>query len=525
MLKTRGFTAAQHMKTACDDFAQAIKSWRLWSRFARHDLMLRYRRSWVGPLWIVLTASVFVLALTVVYGTLFKVDIGDYLPFVAVGIALWSFIAAVASEGTTTFIEAETYMRQMRVNVFVFVFRVVWRNVLVFGHQIVVALVVVLICGKIKIAMIPLAILGLGLLLAQSIWFTTLLGIFGARFRDLQPIILNALQIFFFITPVMWRPDWLGERRWISDWNPLQKSYCHSARAAARASAVSAGFRGYHFHNHRWLRHSHVDLRAVAEPAGLLAVEMAYVELKNVCVDFPLLRSEQRSFKRLLSTPIKSSRFGNDTRDRVVLHAIRNMNLQLQDGDRLAVIGANGAGKSTLLRVITGVYPPTFGSVTVQGKVGALLTTGLGMRDDVSGYENIEFCLLLQSVPAERIRALTDEIAEFTELGEYLDLHVGAYSAGMRLRLAFAISTAINPEILVVDEIFAAGDALFLKKAEKRMAALIAHSSILVFASHSIELLQRFCTEAIWIEGGGAREIGPIKEVYASYAAATGTQI
>jgi ABC-type polysaccharide/polyol phosphate transport system ATPase subunit len=151
--------------------------------------------------------------------------------------------------------------------------------------------------------------------------------------------------------------------------------------------------------------------------------------------------------------------------------------------------------------------------------VGALLTTGLGMRDDVSGYENIEFCLLLQGIPAGEIPERREEIAAFTELGEYLDLHVGAYSSGMRVRLAFAISTALDPEILVIDEVFGAGDAAFMKKAEKRMESLIDRSSILVFASHAPGLAERFCDRGIWLDGGEIRQSGTIQEVSQAYLA------
>jgi ABC-type polysaccharide/polyol phosphate transport system ATPase subunit len=246
---------------------------------------------------------------------------------------------------------------------------------------------------------------------------------------------------------------------------------------------------------------------------------MAHIELKNVHVDFPLLRSEHRSFKRLLSSPLQNSRFGSDSRQRPVLHALSRISLTLEHGSRVVVIGANGAGKSTLLRVLAGIFPPVSGTVTIDGRVGALLTTGLGMRDDVSGYENIEFCLLLQGIPAEEIPDRRDEIAAFTELGEYLDLHVGAYSSGMRVRLAFAISTALDPEILVIDEVFGAGDAAFMKKAEKRMESLIDRSSILVFASHAPGLAERFCDRGIWLDGGEIRQSGPIKEVSEAYLA------
>jgi ABC-2 type transport system ATP-binding protein len=205
-----------------------------------------------------------------------------------------------------------------------------------------------------------------------------------------------------------------------------------------------------------------------------------------------------------------------------VLHALRGISLSLKHGDRIAVIGANGAGKSTLLRVLAGIYVPVHGTVTIEGRVGSLLTTGLGMRDDVSGYENIEFCLLLQGMPASEIPRRRDEIAAFTELGEYLDLHVGAYSSGMRVRLAFAISTALDPDILVIDEVFGAGDASFVKKAQTRMLELIERSSILVFASHAPNLAVQFCERAVWLDRGEIRQDGPIGKVYEDYLGSSG---
>jgi ABC-type polysaccharide/polyol phosphate export permease len=206
---------------ACVDLIQGFRAWRLWSKFAWHDIVARYRRSWLGPFWLVLTAAIFIGALSLVYSTLFQMNIGDYVPFVAIGVVVWGFISAAASEGVVTFVEAENYIRQVRVNLFVYVLRVVWRNVLVLANQLVVVLLVLVLFAKFDLRTLPLAVIGLLLLLMQAVWVTPLLGLLGARFRDLQPIITNLLQVLFFVTPVIWFPSLLGSRQWIADLNPL----------------------------------------------------------------------------------------------------------------------------------------------------------------------------------------------------------------------------------------------------------------------------------------------------------------
>ena len=203
------------------DFVNGVRAWRLWSKFAWHDLLARYRRSWVGPLWLGLTALIFMTTLTLVYGTLFNNPVRDYLPLVAVGVTCWSFISAITSEAVGTFVEAENYLRQVRVNPFIFVFRVLWRNVLVFLHQFAVALLVIALAGRLSIVLLPVAAIGLILMFAQGLWIIPLLGLLGTRFRDLQPMISNLMQILFFITPIIWPPSALGSRRWIADINPL----------------------------------------------------------------------------------------------------------------------------------------------------------------------------------------------------------------------------------------------------------------------------------------------------------------
>ena len=209
------------MEAAIHDLLEGARAWRVWGRFAWHDMVARYRRSWVGPFWLVLSAAIFIAALGLVYSRLFRMDITHYVPFVAAGVLCWTFITAVASEGVATFVEAEIYIRQVRTSLFVYIFRVLWRNILVLLHQLVVVVVVLLIFNAYRVATVPYAIMGLLLLYLQGAWLITLLAILGTRFRDLPPIITNILQILFFVTPIIWEPSLLGEQRWIADINPL----------------------------------------------------------------------------------------------------------------------------------------------------------------------------------------------------------------------------------------------------------------------------------------------------------------
>lgn len=232
---TRTSASTSLVGATCADVVVGLGAWRLWSKFAWHDMVSRYRRSWVGPFWLVLTTAIFVGAMSLVYGTLFHMAVREYVPFVAAGVVSWGFIAATATESVTTFVDAETYIRQVRVNLFVYVFRVVWRNVLVFAHQFVVVVVVLVLFGRFALHTLPLAVLGLFLFLLQAVWVAPLLGLLGTRFRDLQPIITNVLQVLFFVTPVLWPPSLLGARRWIADLNPL-----HSLIAVLREPLLGA---------------------------------------------------------------------------------------------------------------------------------------------------------------------------------------------------------------------------------------------------------------------------------------------
>jgi ABC-type polysaccharide/polyol phosphate transport system ATPase subunit len=245
---------------------------------------------------------------------------------------------------------------------------------------------------------------------------------------------------------------------------------------------------------------------------------MASIVLDNVRISYPLL-TNQRSLRAKLIKSIQTKRMGVDDHHRIVVNALQNISLELKDGDRVGLIGANGAGKSTLLRMLAGIYTPTSGTCRVDGKIASILNIGVGMRDNVTGYENIYLGCLILGMSVEEIRQKTPLIAEFTELGDYLHLPINTYSAGMRTRLAFGIATAVDPDVLLIDEVIGAGDQNFIKKAENRIATLVRDSSIMVLASHSDATIKQFCNKAIWLEKGQLMTFGPVEEVIKAYGA------
>lgn len=195
------------------------------------------------------------------------------------------------------------------------------------------------------------------------------------------------------------------------------------------------------------------------------------------------------------------------------------VSLSAERGEFVGLVGPNGAGKTTLLRVLAGVYEPTHGIVRRDGHVSALFDATLGMDMEATGYENIILRSLFLGLSRREIHGRTEEITTFTELGDYLAMPVRTYSTGMLLRLAFAVSTCMEPEILLMDEWMAVGDAQFVEKAERRMDNLIGLSSILVIASHSRELIKRVCNKAILLDHGQVSTVGDVDEVLQTYEA------
>jgi ABC-type polysaccharide/polyol phosphate transport system ATPase subunit len=249
---------------------------------------------------------------------------------------------------------------------------------------------------------------------------------------------------------------------------------------------------------------------------------MASLRLRDLSVEFPIYTGGSRSLKKLLVNRTTSGNLARDARDRVAVRALSEITLDIEHGDRLAIIGANGAGKSTLLKVLAGIYAPTGGRMHATGRVSALLTASVGLNPDATGRENIVTRGMYMDVHPRDMRARVEEIAEFTELGYYIDMPVRTYSSGMMVRLCFAVATSVRPEILLMDEWLAAGDAAFLAKAQRRMEEFLSSTSILVLASHSMSLLREWCNRAILLEQGHIVAIGGVDEVADRYEHSTG---
>lgn len=228
---------------------------------------------------------------------------------------------------------------------------------------------------------------------------------------------------------------------------------------------------------------------------------MPYISLKNVGVNFPIYGAGANSLKKTLASSVTGGRFGKETGVNVV-RALSDLNLELKAGDRLGLVGHNGAGKSTLLRTLAGVYEPSVGEFVRRGTVASLIDPSLGIEADATGIENIMLRGLVMGMSKRQIDELTPEIAEFSGLGDYINMPVRTYSTGMLMRLAFSISTSVQADILLMDEWLSVGDAEFTEKAEQRMKDVVSGAGILVLASHSPDLIAKECNRVIHLEHG-----------------------
>jgi lipopolysaccharide transport system ATP-binding protein len=244
---------------------------------------------------------------------------------------------------------------------------------------------------------------------------------------------------------------------------------------------------------------------------------MSLIEFKNVCVDFPIYNANGRSLKKRLMQVATGGQLGADQQGRVIVRALEDLTFTLRDGDRVGLLGHNGAGKSTLLRLLSSVYEPSAGTAVIKGEIGSLIDISLGTDPEATGRENIFLRGGILGMTKAQIAEKLDEIIEFSELGDFVDMPIRTYSSGMHLRLAFAVSTTIKPEILLMDEWLSVGDEGFKHKAEIRMNELVKSTNILVIASHSRELVMHTCNRVLWLEHGKIKMDGDPATVTAAY--------
>jgi ABC-type polysaccharide/polyol phosphate transport system ATPase subunit len=246
---------------------------------------------------------------------------------------------------------------------------------------------------------------------------------------------------------------------------------------------------------------------------------VARVVLESVRVEFPIYGSRRSLrkaiFERAAGGLVRRSGRHNE---HVVVQALQDISLSLEDGDRVALVGHNGSGKSTILRVIAGIYEPVGGRVLIGGRVTPLFETMPGFDGEDTGYENIMTAGLFFGMSREEVESKIPEIEEFSELGEYLSLPVRTYSAGMTTRLGFAFATAMNPDILLLDEGIGTGDVRFAERATARMNDFVGRSRVLVLASHSEALVKTVCNKAVLLDQGRVLSIGPVDDVLDEYS-------
>ena len=247
-----------------------------------------------------------------------------------------------------------------------------------------------------------------------------------------------------------------------------------------------------------------------------MEMAMAQVRMDRVNLMYPLRHNKGISLKEFLLRRFR--------RERVQLiqqiHALRDLSFQIAEGERVGIIGLNGAGKSTLLRSIAGVYPIASGQRLVEGSICSLFDISLGFEMEATGYENIHYRLYLQGETPSSIKDKLAPIIEFAELGEFIKLPIRCYSTGMLMRLAFSIATSSAPEILVVDEVFSAGDIAFQQKAHERMRDFMNRAKIVIMVGHDLGFFEKFCTRVLWLEQGSLKVDGPPGQTIEAYRAA-----
>lgn len=243
----------------------------------------------------------------------------------------------------------------------------------------------------------------------------------------------------------------------------------------------------------------------------------ALIELTDVAVDFPIYNAASHSLKNRVLSAVTGGKIDRQHDGVVIIRGLQHINIKISAGERLGLVGHNGAGKTTLLRVLSGIYTPTQGTAVIVGECVSLINIGLGIDAEATGRDNIRLRGIMMGMTPKTINEKLEEIIDFTGLGDFIDMPFRTYSTGMQMRLAFAVSTAVRPQILIMDEWLSTGDEDFRERADRRMKEVVSAAEILILASHSKDLLVANCTRLIWLEHGAVRMDGQASDVAKAY--------
>lgn len=243
---------------------------------------------------------------------------------------------------------------------------------------------------------------------------------------------------------------------------------------------------------------------------------MPSITVKNLYISFPLYHENMRNLRKITNIFL-SGRLSEDKHRKIYVQSLRDISFSIKGGERVGLIGTNGAGKTTLLRTMSGIYEPVSGHLRIEGHISSLLDPSVGMNPELTGRENIRLRCYIDGVPRKQMNEIEEKVIEFSELGPYIDLPVKTYSSGMNLRLGFGLITAIDPQILLMDEWFMTGDEGFMLKATHRLENIVKKSQILIISTHSPQILIKWCNRIIWLEQGFLKMVGTPQEVLPVY--------
>ena len=508
---------------AWKDLSEGLFKYQLWGRIGWLDVKRRYRRTVIGPFWSAATLALYIIAVGVVGAGLWHQGMNDYLPYLSSGMIVWTLISTIILEACTLFILGHALLRNVSFEYSVLSYALVWRNLIIFGHNLVVYILIALVLKPALFSPTALiAIPGTLLVLANGVWIALLVGMLCLRYRDVQPLVQTAIQILMLITPIFWTPESLGGR--LSAPVCTAQSNLPSDRSGARAVTRSGPDI-----SELSICCSYDDCRMGGDVSHFPPLPRAHFVLElerrwrwwfwKACTStFQFMELSEACVMRCSNgLPAAVIQREGKRQERVVVRALSNISMRLEDGDRLGLIGHNGSGKSTLLKVIAGIYQPVSGRMTVEGRVTPLLDMMPGLDPDDTGYENLLTAGMLLGLSREEVEQKIPEIEEFSELGEYLALPVRTYSAGMTLRLGFSLVTALKPGILLMDEGFSTGDLRFAERAADRMDDFLGRSRIIVLASHSDETIKSMCNKAALMQEGQILAFGPVDDVIEQY--------